>query len=209
MALLRHSGIYFLARILAGGASFAIIAAYTRLLEPHAFGELTLSLTGVTFFVALIGVSPTMSMLRFLTGDERAPRATTLWGLILPTAALCCVALPVILVAAPDHWRIQLAICVALLIATLLHKFQLATAQGAFRPGQYAWLGSAESVLDMLLGIGLVGLGFGVPGALLGTTLAVLAVLAINWRAGGSAGNSSIRFLRDMWNSDGGKRAAF
>jgi hypothetical protein len=32
MALLRHSGIYFLARILAGGAGFAIIAAYTRLL---------------------------------------------------------------------------------------------------------------------------------------------------------------------------------
>jgi hypothetical protein len=42
MALLRHSGIYFQARILAGGASFAIIAAYTRLLDPHAFGELAL-----------------------------------------------------------------------------------------------------------------------------------------------------------------------
>jgi hypothetical protein len=34
MALLRHSGIYFLARILAGGAGFAIIAAYTRLPIP-------------------------------------------------------------------------------------------------------------------------------------------------------------------------------
>ncbi|HEY1311857.1 MAG TPA: oligosaccharide flippase family protein, partial [Pseudolabrys sp.] len=182
MALLRHSGIYFLARIFAGGASFAIIAAYTRLLDPHAFGELALAMAGVTFFVALIGDSPTMSMLRFLPGDKRAARATTLWGLILPAAALCCAVVPVILFAAPDHWRIQLTICAALLIVTLLHKFQLATAQGAFRPGQYAWLGSAESVLDMVLGIGLVALGFGVSGALLGTTLALLAVLTANWR---------------------------
>lgn len=58
MALLRHSGIYFLARILAGGASFAIIAAYTRLLDPHAFGEL--------------------AMQRYLPGQSEAARAAAL-----------------------------------------------------------------------------------------------------------------------------------
>ena len=76
----------------------------------------------------------------------------------------------------------QLALCAGLLLATLLHQFQLAAAQGALRPGRYALLGSLESALDMVLGIGLVLLGYGVPGALLGTTLAALATLAVNWR---------------------------
>jgi hypothetical protein len=69
-----------------------------------------------------------------------------------------------------------------LLLVTLLHQFQLAAAQGALRPSKYALLGGLESVLDMVLGIGLVLLGYGVPGALLGTTLATLTVVAVNWR---------------------------
>ncbi len=182
MALLRHSGIYFLARILAGGASFAIIAVYTRLLSAQEFGELALALAGVTFIVVLIGDTPTTAMLRFLPDESRAARATTLWGLILPVSALCCAALPVILFIAPDHWRVPLALCTGLLLATLLHKFQLATAQGAMQPGKYALLGSLESVLDMLLGITLVWLGYGVAGALFGTTIAALVTLVLNRR---------------------------
>src|ERR1035437_4369636 len=182
MALLRHSGIYFLARILAGGASFAIIAAYTRLLDPHAFGELALALTGVGFFSGLIVYGQMTAMLRYLPAHSAAARATTLWGLILPAVAVCCVAMVAFLLAAPERWRVQLALCAGLLLATLLHQFQLAIAQGALRPGKYALLGSLESVFDMVLGIGLVLLGYGVPGALLGTTLAALATVAVNWR---------------------------
>jgi O-antigen/teichoic acid export membrane protein len=182
MALLRHSGIYFLARILAGGAAFAIIAAYTRLLDPHAFGELALSLAGVAFFAVLIIEGPMLAMLRYLPGHSVAARATTLWGLILPAVAICCVATVGFLLAAPERWRVQLALCAGLLLASLLHQFQLAAAQGALRPGKYALLGSLESALDMVLGIGLVLLGYGVPGALLGTTLAALVAVAVNWR---------------------------
>ena len=123
-----------------------------------------------------------LAMLRYLPGHSVAARATTLWGLILPAVAICCVATAAFLLAAPERWRAQLALCAGLLLATLLHKFQLATAQGALRPGKYALLGSLESVLDMVLGIGLVLLGYGVPGALLGTTLAALAAVAVNWR---------------------------
>jgi O-antigen/teichoic acid export membrane protein len=54
MALLRHSGIYFLARILAGAAGFALIAAYTRLLSAQEFGEFALATAGVVFFSVLI-----------------------------------------------------------------------------------------------------------------------------------------------------------
>lgn len=183
MALLRHSGIYFLARILAGGASFAIIATYTRLLDPHTFGELALAMTGVGFFSGLITYGQMLAMLRFLPGHSLAARATTLWGFIMPAAAGCCVAMITFLLAAPEQWRTQLALCAALLLATLLHQFQLAAAQGALRPSKYALLGSLESVLDMVLGIGLVLLGYGVPGALLGTTLATLTAVAVNWRS--------------------------
>ncbi len=182
MALLRHSGIYLLARILSGVAGFAIIAAYTRLLSAQEFGELALTLAGVGFVVALFADSPTMAMLRFLPDDSRAARATTLWGLILPVIAICCVVLLASLSIAPDRWRMQLALGAGLVFATFLHKFQLATAQGALLPGKYALLGSLESGLDMVLGIALVFLGFGVPGALLATTLACLAAAAINWR---------------------------
>jgi len=182
MALLRHSGIYFLARVLAGGASFAIIAAYTRLLDPHAFGELALALAGVGFFSGMIVYGQMLAMQRYLPGQSEAARATTLWGLILPGAAICCVAAVVFMLAAPERWRVLLALCAGLLFTTLLHQFQLATAQGALRPGKYALLGSLESVLDLALGIGLVLLGYGVPGALLGTTLAALTAVAVNWR---------------------------
>lgn len=182
MALLRHSGIYLLARILAGGASFAIIAAYTRLLNPHAFGELALAIAGVGFFGVLIVEGPMLAMLRYLPGHSAAARATVLWGLILPAVAVCCLAMVAFLLAAPERWRMQLALCAGLLLATLLHQFQLATAQGALRPGKYALLGSLESVLDMALGISLVLLGYGVPGALAGTMLAALAAVAVNWR---------------------------
>jgi O-antigen/teichoic acid export membrane protein len=183
MTLLRHSGIYFLARILSGAAGFAIIAAYTRLLDPHAFGELALAITGVGFFSGLIIYGQTLAMLRYLPDHSAAARATTLWGFILPAAAICCVAVVAFLLAAPEHWRAQLALCAVLLLVTLLHQFQLATAQGALRPSRYALLGSLESLLDMVLGIGLVALGYGVPGALLGTTLATLTAVAVNWRS--------------------------
>ena len=84
----------------------------------------------------------------------------------MPATALCGVALLSILFVSPERWRVQLALCAGLLLAMLLHQFQLATAQGALSPGRYALLGSLESALDMLLGIGLVALGYGVAGAL-------------------------------------------
>lgn len=182
MALLRHGGIYFLARILSGAAGFAIIAVYTRLLSAQEFGELALALTSVGFFSLLIVEGPMLAMLRYLPNNPAAARATTLWGVIMPVVAICILAALVILAVTPERWRVQLALCAGLLLATLLHRFQLATAQGTLRPGQYALLGSLESVLDMLLGIGLVTLGYGVSGALLGTTLAALAAAAFNVR---------------------------
>jgi O-antigen/teichoic acid export membrane protein len=182
MALLRHSGIYFLARILSGAAGFVLIAAYTRLLDPHAFGELALAMAGVGFFSLLIVEGFTLTTLRYMPSDDRGARATTLWGLVVPAIMVCALVGATVLAAAPEHWRAPLALCAGLLISTLLHRFQLVTAQGALRPARYAWLGSVESVLDAVLGIALVWLGYGVPGALLGTMLATLTAVAINWR---------------------------
>jgi O-antigen/teichoic acid export membrane protein len=182
MALLRHSGIYFLARILSGAAGFAIIAAYTRLLSAQEFGELALAMAGVYFFVVLIADSPAPTLLRYLPTHSPGARATVLWGLVMPTVAVCILATLAIFVAAPERWREILALCTGLLASTVLHKFQLTTAQGAMRPGKYAWLGGLESVIDMLLGITLVWLGYGVAGALIGTMLATLTALAVNWR---------------------------
>jgi O-antigen/teichoic acid export membrane protein len=182
MALLRHSGIYFLARILAGAAGFALIAAYTRLLSAQEFGELALAMAGVVFFSVLIVEGSMLAMLRSLPEHPAAARATALWGLILPAAALCCVAATIFLIAAPERWRLLLALCAGLLLASLLHQFQLASAQGTLRPGRYALIGGLESLLDMTLGISLVWLGYGVAGALLGTMLASLITVAINVR---------------------------
>lgn len=182
MALLRHSGIYFLARILSGAAGFAIIAAYTRLLDPHQFGELALVLAGVGFCGMLLGDTPTLALLRFLPENSAAARATLLWGLLLPFAAICVLAMAAFAVAAPAHWRLPLVIAAALVLTTLLHKFQLATAQGGLKPGQYALLGGLESILDMVFGIAFVWLGYGIAGALAGTTLGLAITLVLNWR---------------------------
>ena len=182
MALLRHSGIYFLARILAGGAGFAIIASYTRLLDPHQFGVLALLLAGVGFFTAVVADTPTLALLRFMPDRSAAARATMLWGLMLPAAALCGAFMVAVLILAPPHWRVALAASAGLLLVSLLHKFQLATAQGTLKPVQYAMLGSLESILDMVLGIALVWLGYGVAGAIIGAILGALVTLALNWR---------------------------
>ena len=182
MALLRHSGIYFLARFVAGSASFAIIAVYTRLLSAQEFGELALLLAGVGFCGQLLGDTPTSALLRFLPDHAAAARATLLWGLILPAAAICVLAMAGFAIAAPAHWRLPFIIATALVLVTLLHKFQLATAQGALNPGQYALLGGIESILDMVLGIALVWAGYGVAGALAGTTLGIAFTLILNWR---------------------------
>jgi O-antigen/teichoic acid export membrane protein len=182
MALVRHSGIYFLARILAGGAGFAIIAAYTRLLNPHEFGELALALAAVNFFSGMITYGVMQAMIRYLPAQSEQARATTLWGLILPAAVLCCLAIVLFLIVAPENWRAQLALCAGLLLATTLHQFQLTSAQGTLQPGKYALLGSLESLLDMMVGITFVWFGYGVEGALFGTTLAALITVAVNWR---------------------------
>lgn len=182
MALLRHSGIYFLARILSGAAAFVLIAAYTRLLSAQEFGELALALAGVGFFSVPIVDGLMLALLRFQPGHPLAARATMLWGFVLPAATLCGLAALGFLVAAPPHWRMPLVLCAGLLLAIVLHRFQLATAQGALRPGRYALLGSLESGLDMALGIGLVLLGYAVAGALLGTMLAALIAAAAFWR---------------------------
>lgn len=182
MVLLRHSGIYFLARALAGGAAFAIIAIYTRLLDPHQFGELALLLAGIGLFSAISADTPMLALLRFLPDNVAAARATMLWGLLLPAAAICGVAAMLFLIFAPAHWRIELAVAASLLMVTLLHRFQLATAQGTLKPVQYAMLGGLESLLDMAIGIALVWLGYGIAGALLGTLLGMLVTLALNWR---------------------------
>lgn len=182
MALLRHSGIYFLARALAGGAAFAVIAAYTRLLDPHQFGELALLLAGVGLFTAITADTPTLALLRFLPNNAAAARATTLWGLLLPAAAACGAAAVLFLIFAPEHWRGELAVAASLSMVTLLHRFQLATAQGTLKPARYALLGGIESLLDMTIGIAFVWLGYGVAGALLGTLLGMLVTLTLNWR---------------------------
>jgi O-antigen/teichoic acid export membrane protein len=182
MALLRHSGIYFLARIVAGAAGFAIIAAYTRLLSAQEFGELALALAGVGFFGLLILEGPTLAMMRYLPSHPVTARATVLWGLIVPACAICCVAIVAFPLLAPRLWHVQLALSTGLLLATLLHRFQLAIAQGALKPGQYALLVGLESILDMALGISLVMLGLGVAGALIGTTVAALTAMTVNWR---------------------------
>jgi O-antigen/teichoic acid export membrane protein len=182
MALLRHGGIYFLARILSGAAAFVLIAAYTRLLSAQEFGELALALAGVGFFSVPIVDGLMLALLRFQPGHPQAARATMLWGFVLPVAALCGLAALGFLLVTPAHWRLPLVLCAGLLLAGVLHRFQLATTQGALRPGQYALLGSLESLLDMALGIGLVLLGYAVAGALLGTMLAALIAVTAFWR---------------------------
>jgi O-antigen/teichoic acid export membrane protein len=183
MALLRHSGIYFGARIISGAASFVLIAVYTRLFDPQIFGELALALAATTFFSALVIDGLMLALLRYLPGDRNGARATMLWGLVLPLAGLCCGAAAALFVFAPERWHIQAALCATLLLAIIGHRFQLATAQAELRPERYALLGSLESLFDMVLGIGLVVLGYGVSGVLLGTTLAALIVLAVGWRS--------------------------
>jgi len=182
MALLRHSGIYFLARILSGAAGFAIIATYTRLLSASQFGELALALATIAFVVVIVAESAALTLLRYLPTHGQAARATTLWGLIMPTVAICAMVALLLFAAVPEHWQVPLALCFGLLASTVVHKFQLTTAQGAMRPDKYAWLGGLESVLDMSLGITLVWLGYGVAGALTGTMLATLTPVGIYWR---------------------------
>jgi hypothetical protein len=58
-----------------------------------------------------------LAMQRYLPGQSKAARATALWGLILPAVAAATVAVVVFPLAAPERWRVQLALCAGLLLA--------------------------------------------------------------------------------------------
>src|SRR5262249_29214208 len=140
MALLRHSGIYFGARLVTGGAGFILIAAYTRLFDTEQFGELALALSAVGFFNLVVMDGVMLALLRYQPSNDAAARATALWGLILPVAGLCAIVAAVSFMLPFGPWRAQIALCAGLLIATFLHRFQLTSSQAALRPAVYALL---------------------------------------------------------------------
>jgi len=182
MMLLRHTGIYLAARMLVGGAGFAVMAVYTRVLGTNEFGELTLALTGVAFLGLLAVEGPYSATLRYLPEHKDTARAITLWGVTIPLVVLCLVAAAALALFAPDRARLPCALSAILLAATVLHRFQLTIAQGTLRAWQYTWLGSAESLLEMAFGISLVMIGYGVAGALWGAIAGLLLVIAMNRR---------------------------
>lgn len=182
MRLVRHTAVYLTARAVAGIAAFAVIAAYTRALTPQEFGELTLAVTGVALLALVAMEGPQMALLRFLPTEPDRAQAGILWGVAVPIVVLCLVAAPASLVLVDDNPRGIVAICALYLAATILHRFQLTTVQARLQPRQYAIIGSAESVLEMAIGIALVQLGYGVIGALTGSVAALLLVVAARAR---------------------------
>jgi O-antigen/teichoic acid export membrane protein len=194
--LLVHSGIYLLVRVIAGIAGFVGIALYTRLLSAEEFGRFTLVLTGAAFLSLLVSEGPYQAMLRHLPRYSEAARASTLWGLTIPAAILCLAATPIFLAFGPADSAVLLALGALLLSVTLLHRFQLATVQGGLEPWRYALLGIGESILEILIGIPLVMLGYGVAGALAGAIVALMVVVLLNIR---SWWLSSVYFDASVW----------
>ncbi len=183
MTLLLHTGIYLLARLVAGGTAVVALALYTRLLDAHAFGELTLALSAMSLMSLSLANGPNSALRRFFGEDGEDARTTALLWLILPALLACLVAAGTAWLFNHHLWHELLPLLSLLLAVSVLQEFQLGSAQAKLEPWRYALVSAIKGAASALFGVGLVMLGYGVVGALWGVAAGTALSLALNARA--------------------------
>jgi O-antigen/teichoic acid export membrane protein len=179
--LLRHSGIYALARGLPGVINFLAIAIWTRLLPPEQYGRYALVIAGAMLANKVVFGWLRLGVLRFLPGlgaGQQAFLSTMKAGFVLMVGLTGVVGGIAMLLVSDPTKRGLLAAGLVLLWSQSLFELHSEIARSQLSPVRYGLLALAKSLLALALGVGLVALGFGAYGLILGLALGMLVAVA-------------------------------
>ncbi len=192
--LLKHSSIYGLGQILSRVASVLLLPVYTHVLTPSDYGAVAiLDLTAALLSVLIgSGMAAAVTRFHFATEDERERDGVWWTGVAWIVVMASAVVLPLVLI------REQLAVWTlgdafpdgglyyALALATLWFGTIGQVTETYLRVQKWSGRFVAISLGRLLVNVGLnvwflVGLGWGVPGLLLGNLLATILTALVQF----------------------------
>ncbi len=186
--LIKQSMIYGVGRVLPAAIYFCLIAFYTRILEPEAYGLYIFVYATVWFVIGILFQWIVSAAMRLSEGGTEAPAIR--WGLcvssVLAGGLAIVLALPVyVLIDRPDYRALVLA-GLAMLLVVGWFEVMTAILSAELKATQYAIYNLARAVASACFGGLLAWMGYGALGIVLGTTLGVMipaSVLTIHqWR---------------------------
>ena len=162
--ILKHAGIYLIARGLPGLIAFAAIPVFSRLLDPAGYGKYALVLATVGLLNALLFQWLRLALMRYLPacgGDPRALKSTLLTIELMVIASTATVGILVYALPALATWRSVVLPCIVLLAIQSLFELFLEHSRAQIEPWRYMALLLSRSLISTALGAALIVLGLG------------------------------------------------
>jgi O-antigen/teichoic acid export membrane protein len=187
--ILKHAGIYLIARGLPGLIAFVAIPVFSRLLDPAGYGKYALVLATVGLLNALLFQWLRLSLVRYLAAANDNRRALKSTLLTIELAIIVSLAVPaaaVLMIPALVGWRAVALPCLSLLAVQSLFELFLEHARAQIEPWRYMTLLLSRSVISTALGAGLIVAGMGWWGPVIGLGVGMLLpgawAYARDWR---------------------------
>lgn len=188
--LIRHAGIYAVARALPGLVNLVALSVYTRWLTPHEYGLYALILASLGVWNAIGFYWLRVSAIRhFPVEEDRRPRFL---GALYAT--YFCVAIGSLLLAGGalalvhgEGLRTLIFTGVILLLCQTWLELKLDLLVASLEPGKYAVITLARAIVAVLIGGWLAYAGAGAAGVVIGSAvgylLPALVIRKENWRS--------------------------
>ena len=188
MSLVKQFLIYGLAGAASRLAAVLLVPLYTRTLSVAAYGELELLLAVYALLVIAAGLQTESAVARDYFEVRAAPARTLAWAALYLTVAGTALVGLVLGTLWWAGWLSQLfsgrivTLLVGMAAATQLFAVQLVILRFSGRPVLFALFSFCDLALSALFSLGyILGLHFGVAGALYGLLSAKLVCMALAW----------------------------
>ncbi|MHB1934967.1 MAG: lipopolysaccharide biosynthesis protein [Acidobacteriaceae bacterium] len=193
--MIRHSLLYFLARVGSGVLTIATLAVFTRLLSPHEYGVYALNIAAASVASAILYQWLNVALNRFYPAHRDNPGVIICvairgyWSITAITALLFIAAVPFHRKLGEDPTVLGILFLITIALGRYSMMLQVANAQGL--PLRYSLLSWAKNGVSFLAGLALILCGVGERGALIGFLVGlVCAVLVFNPLRGLNAASS-------------------
>lgn len=182
--LLRHSGIYLIARGVPGLVNFLAIAVYTRLLSPNEYGRYVLVIAGIGLANVLLFQWLALALLRYVPGHDASQRlmatARAIYRrLVLATAIGGLLLIPWV----PQSWHLLFVGALALLWAQGWFEINLQVLRAKLAPIAFGIASGLKAVLAIATGVLLLRWHPVALSPIIGHIVGFLLGSAVQWRS--------------------------